>query len=120
VLGRPTLEPGVSGAEANPTPASPPTTARRRRSAKDSGGDGAVTPLTVLMVLLVGVLGTLIFLRRRAVMERRAGRLGARRTIADARRRGTIDAVEAEQVASSGHVRILDPRESRRRRTHNR
>jgi D-alanyl-D-alanine carboxypeptidase len=113
LLGRSTLQPGVSGAEAKPTPAPPPTTAPRRKPASDGGGDGLFTLTNVLILLLLVGLAVVIFLRRRAVTEQRTRRVVSRRTIAEARRRGTIDVIEPEQMVGSSHVRVLDPDESR-------
>ncbi len=120
-LGRPALVPGISGAQANPTPAAPPPTTAPRARPKDSGGGGSIVTFTnVLLVLLVVVLAVVVVLRRRTVTAQRARRVTSRRTIAEARRRGTIDVIEHEQDVGTGHVRVLDPEERRARRSRTR
>ena len=117
-LGRPALVPGISGAQANPTPAPAPTTTPRARP-KDKGGNGGGSSIftftNVLLFFLVVVLAVVVVLRRRTVMAQRARRVTSRRTIADARRRGTIDVIEHEQDVGSSHVRVLDPKDRRGR-----
>ncbi len=120
VLGRPTLVPGISGGQANPTPAPSPTTAPRPRPKHKGGGGGILTLTNVLLFLLVVALAVVVVLRRRAVMAQHARRVTSRRTIAEARRRGTIDVIESEHEVGPSHVRVLDPEERRGRGTRTR
>ena len=115
VLGRPALVPGVSGAQATPTPAAPPTTVTQPKPERTGGGSSIFSVTNVLLLVLVVGLGVVIVLRRRAVAVQRARRVTSRRTIAEARRRGTIDVIEHDHDVGTGHVRVLDPSETRRR-----
>lgn len=110
VLGRPVLASGAIGSQAPPTPSTtaPPTTLPAEP--EDGGGGGGLLTITnVLIFLLLAGLLTVVVLRRRAIMMRQRRRLVRQRTLNEAKRRGSIDFVDPDQVAGSSHVRILRP-----------
>ena len=110
VLGRPTLAAGAIGSQAPPTPSTttPPTT--QPAGQEDGGGGGGVITLTNFLIFLLfsGVLAVVV-LRRRAIVMRQRRRAVRQRTLNEAKRRGSIDFIDPDQVAGSSHVRILRP-----------
>ena len=68
-----------------------------------------LTITNVLIVLLLAGLVTVVVLRRRAILMRQRKRVVRQRTLNEAKRRGSIDFVDPDQVAGSSHVRILRP-----------
>jgi D-alanyl-D-alanine carboxypeptidase (penicillin-binding protein 5/6) len=111
VLGRPALASGAIGSQAPPTPSTttPATTLPAEPDDDDGGGGGLLTITNVLIFLLFAGLVTVVVLRRRAIMMRQRRRAVRQRTLNEAKRRGSIDFVDPDQVAGSSHVRILRP-----------
>lgn len=119
-LGRPALTPGATGSQAPPTPstAPPPTTTPAsdpERADDDGGGGGLFTLTNVVIAVLFAGLVAVVVLRRRAIVVKQRQRISRQRTLSEARRRGTIDFVDPDQVPGTGHVRILRPGERDRR-----
>jgi D-alanyl-D-alanine carboxypeptidase len=113
-LGRPALLPGPAGGQAKPRAGVPTATAGAtttpRKQKQHTGGGGGVSLLQLLLiVMLLGVVAALLMSRRRTVEQQRRQRVVRQRTLAEARRRGTIDIIDPDQVAGSGHVRIVGP-----------
>jgi D-alanyl-D-alanine carboxypeptidase (penicillin-binding protein 5/6) len=111
VLGRPALATGAIGSQAPPTPSTtaPPTTQSVAPEDGGGGGGGLLTFTNVLIFLLFAGLLTVVVLRRRAIVMRQRKRVLRQRTLNEAKRRGSIDFVDPDQVAGSSHVRILRP-----------
>ena len=110
VLGRPALVSGAIGSQAPPTPSTTTPTTTTPAATKDEGGGGGVITITnVLIFLLFSGLVTVVVLRRRAIVQRQRRRALRQRTFNEAKRRGSIDFIDPDQVAGTSHVRILRP-----------
>jgi hypothetical protein len=115
VLGRPALAPGAIGSQAPPTPSTtvPPTTRPPQTDAQDDdgGGGGLFTLTNVLIALLFAGLVVVVVLRRRAIVMKQRRRVVRQRSFNEAKRRGTIDFIDPDQVAGTSHVKIVRPGE---------
>jgi serine-type D-Ala-D-Ala carboxypeptidase (penicillin-binding protein 5/6) len=108
-LGRPSFECGLcaTGPGAPVASAPSPSPAPKQRAPQPDGGGGRGFPLLgVVGVLMATVFGVAAMLRHRAVQRRELRRLAAQRSIADARRRGTLDIIETPATEPT-HVRVL-------------
>jgi len=111
VLGRPVLRVGSGPAVpvATPTTAAPTTAAKSAgstNSASDSGTSGFVYFLFFVFALVAAV----VALRVRAVHRRRRRRQAHLRAFQDARRRGAITVLDADQYNQPNHVRTVTSR----------
>jgi D-alanyl-D-alanine carboxypeptidase len=115
-LGSAALLPGAFGAQAPSTPATTVPASRpsdRVTEEDDGGGSGILTLTNVLIAIMFVGLIVIVVMRRRAIMMKQRRRVGRRRALDEAKRRGSIDFVDADQVTGSSHVRIVRPGERR-------
>lgn len=106
VLGRPVLAAATGGAAAPGAPAVTTTAAQKTRT---SSGGGGSAPAIVLLGLLAAVT-VVVLLRVRAVNRRRRRRVARLRAFHDAKRRGSITVLDAEQYDQPTHVRTVSSR----------
>lgn len=110
-LGRPTLAPGATGSQAPPTPSTTVPTSQppQDQTSNDSGGGGVFTLTNLLIAVLLSGLVAVVVLRRRAIIMKQRRRVVRQRTFNEAKRRGTIDFIDPDQVAGTSHVKIVRP-----------
>jgi serine-type D-Ala-D-Ala carboxypeptidase (penicillin-binding protein 5/6) len=106
-LGRPSFDCGLcaTGPGAPVAAAPSPSPAPKQPTTEPDGG-GGFPFLGAVGVLVAAAFGVAAMLRHRAVQRRQLRRLAAQRTIAEARRRGTLDVIETPATEST-HVRVL-------------